>query len=60
VLVVGLIGDKAGDMVGRSDRDRPQQQQRRQHPVKDFAEQRVRVFKADKRIAGSWCLPGLD
>jgi hypothetical protein len=54
VLVVGLVGEVAGDVVGGGDRDRPQQQQRRQHPVEDFAEQGVRVFETDEGVAGGF------
>ncbi len=53
VLVVGLIGNIEGHMVGGGNRNRPQQQQGREHPVEDFAEQGIRVLEIDKRIAAS-------
>jgi hypothetical protein len=52
VLVIGLVGDETRDVIGGRDRNRPQQQQRRQHPVEDFAEQRIRVLEIDEGIAG--------
>jgi hypothetical protein len=50
MLIVGQVGDIAGDVVGGGDRNRPQQQQRRQHPVEDFAEQRIRVLEIDEGV----------
>ena len=41
-LVVGLVGDEVGDVIGGGDRNGPQQQQRRQHPVENLAEQGIR------------------
>jgi hypothetical protein len=40
-MVERLVGDRLGDQVGDRDAHRPEQQQRRQHPVEDFAEQRM-------------------
>ena len=41
-LVVGLVGNIVGDVIGGDDGNRPQDQQGRQHPVENFAEQGVR------------------
>ncbi|MNK74876.1 hypothetical protein D3C87_943980 [compost metagenome] len=40
-MVEWLIGDALGHQIGDGDAHRPQQQQGRQHPVEDFAEQRM-------------------
>ena len=41
LAVVRLVGDALGDEPGEDDADRPEQEQRRQHPVEDLAEERM-------------------
>jgi hypothetical protein len=40
-LVVGIVGDAVGDILDEDDAERPDEQQRHQHPVEDLAEHRL-------------------
>ena len=46
LAVEGLVGDVLRDEPGHEHAHRPQQQQRREHPVEDLAEQRALLLRA--------------
>jgi len=49
-----LIGDRFGHQIGDRDAHRPQEQQRDQYPVEDFAEQRTlyALFRLGVEVGG--------